>query len=463
MSGSPLRVAVVGAGPAGAYAVEHLLADAPARIEVFERLPTPWGLVRAGVAPDHPDTKAVTGGFGWNAGHPDVRMHLGVEVGRDVSHDELAAHHHAVVYTVGAPEDRRLGVPGEELPGSHAATAFVAWYNGHPDARQLAFDLSGRRAVIVGNGNVALDIARILTKDVDALRATDIADHALEALASSAIDEVVILGRRGAAQAACTYPELLALTQIPGVDVVVEADPLEFDDTARAAAPGARRDYATGLKLDLLGELASRPPGSAPKRIVLRFMASPVELVGDGRVEAVRVARNVLEQDTDGRVSARTTDEVERLESGLVLRSIGYRGRETPGVPFDPAVGRIPNDRGAVVDPASGSPVPGVYAAGWVKRGPTGVIGTNKLCARETVDRILADHAEGRLPTPQGGAAELDALLAARAPGRLGLRHWQALDEHERASGAAQDRPRVKVTDPGEMVRVATAVAAAPR
>jgi ferredoxin--NADP+ reductase len=388
-------------------------------------------------------------------------MHLGVEVGRDLTHDELAALHHAVVYTVGAPEDRRLGIPGEDLPGSHAATAFVAWYNGHPDARHLEFDLSGPRAVVVGNGNVALDVARILTKDVAALRRTDIADHALDALRRSAVEEVVVLGRRGAAQAAFTYPELLALTQLPDVDVVVEADPLEFEDTSRAADPGSRVDYAVGLKLGLLRELAERGPGTAPRRIVLRFMASPVEVVGEGRVEALRVARNELAQDTDGRVSARATDDVQTLDAGLVLRSIGYRGRATPGVPFDEAVGRIPNDHGAVVDGASGSPVPGLYAAGWVKRGPTGVIGTNKRCARETVDRLLADHAGGLLPAPTGGADALDALLRGRVERRLGHRDWQRLDEHERAAGVRDGRPRVKLTDPAEMVRVATAPSAA--
>nr|WP_211241714.1 FAD-dependent oxidoreductase [Patulibacter minatonensis] len=452
-----LRVAVVGAGPAGAYAAERLVERPGVEVELFERLPTPWGLVRAGVAPDHPETKDVTQAFQWTASDRAVRMHLNVEVGRDVSAEDLAAHHHAVIYTVGAPTDRRLGIPGEDLPGSHASTALVAWYNGHPGARDLGIDLSGTRAVVVGNGNVALDVARILTLPVEVLRRTDIADHALDVLGDSAVEEVVVLGRRGAAQAAFTTPELLALSHLPGVDVRVDAEPSELDDGSRATTPGRPPDYAVGLKLDLLRALSVREPTGAPRRIVLRFLASPVELVGDTAVERLRIARNELVQDEDGRVGAQPTDRIDELEAGLVLRSIGYRGEALPGVPFDPTAGRIPNDRGAVVDPATGKTVPGLFTAGWIKRGPTGVIGTNKVCARETVDRLLADHAAGRLPAPRGGRRELDELLRRQVPEALGLDHWRRLDEHERRTGAPQGRPRVKVTEVDEMLRVAHA------
>ncbi|MDO8212562.1 FAD-dependent oxidoreductase [Conexibacter sp. CPCC 206217] len=439
---APLRVAVVGSGPAGFYAAGQLLRALPgAEVEMFDRLPTPWGLVRAGVAPDHPNIKAVTRVFEKTASQPGFRFHGNVTVGRDVSHAELAAHCHAVLYAVGAPADRRLGIPGEELPGSLAATAFVGWYNGHPDYADLDPDLSCRRAVVVGNGNVALDVARMLVLGREALGVTDVADHALELLGRSAVEEVVVLGRRGPAQAAFTDPELEELGALADVDLIVRPEELALDPASAAwldsdaASETARRNVA------LLRELAGRVPQGRRKRIELRFLASPLEIVGDGRVEGVRISRNAL----DAQQRAQPIGWEETLAAGLVLRSVGYRGEPVPGLPFDERRATIANERGRVVDPASGAPVAGAYTAGWIKRGPSGIIGTNKKCAQETVTELLADHAAGLLPTPQAGAQELLDLLHARNPDVVDYAGWELIDAHEREAGAPAGRPRVKV------------------
>ena len=394
--GGKLRVAVVGSGPAGCYAAEELLTIAGADVEIhlFERLPTPWGLVRFGVAPDHPGTKAVTDQFARTASRKGLDLHLNVEVGTHITHDELLAHHHAVIYAVGAPTGRRLGIPGEDLPGCHSAADFVAWYNGHPDFADRSFDLSGERAVIVGNGNVALDIARILTGDVDQLKCTDIADHALEALAQSKITEVVVLGRRGPAQAAFTLPELLGLADADNVDVIVPPGEAQLDPVTAAALESAPPSV-TGLKTEILGEVASRPLTGAATRIVLRFLGSPVAILGDDRVRGLRVARNELVQAGAERLEAHATADVEHLECDLVLASVGYRGTAIPSLPFDDTRGTLFHEGGRVLDRAAGTPVPGVYAAGWIKRGPSGVIGTNKKCAEESVHALVEDFAAG--------------------------------------------------------------------
>ena len=450
----PLRVAIVGSGPAGAYAAGHLLERAAAvEVAMFDRLPTPWGLVRAGVAPDHQGTKRVTRTFEWNASSPGFDFHLNVDVGRDVSNDELLAHHHALVYAVGAPDSRHLGIPGEDLPGSHGATDFVAWYNGHPDHRHSAFDLSGERAVVVGNGNVALDVARILTMDVDRLRRTDIADHALEALAGSAIAEVVVLGRRGPAQAAFTTPELLALTHLPGVAVVVDPAEAEPDALSAAWLESGAASYGARLKARLIREIAANPPRVARRRIVLRLLGSPAAIVGDSRVEGIKVARNEI-VNTDRGLSARPTGETETIDAGLVLRSVGYRGLKVDGVPFDEQRATIMNHGGRVVE-ESGAVVPGVYTTGWIKRGPTGVIGTNKQCALETVQALLEDHASGRLREPREDRAALRGLIAERQPAAIDRHGWAAINAHEVTAGGRAGRPRVKLTDVEEMVRVA--------
>lgn len=447
---SPLRVAIVGSGPAGCYAADELLSRRGLEVEVhlFERLPTPWGLVRFGVAPDHQGTKSVTRQFAGTAGRRGLEFHLNVEVGKHISHEELLAHHHAVIYAVGAPSDRRLGIPGEDLAGSHSATDFVAWYNGHPDFADRSFDLSGERAVIVGNGNVALDVARILASDVETLARTDIADHALAALADSRITEVVVLGRRGPAQAAFTTPELLGLAGGDDFEVIVDPDEvlLEASDPASMAA----------LKVEILRELAGRTPTQTGKRVDLWFLRSPVEVLGSGRVTGLRVGRNQLVPSDTGALQARPTGETQDIECGLVLRSIGYRGTPLPGLPFDDARGSLPNDAdGRVVDPASGAPVAGVYTAGWIKRGPSGVIGTNKKCAANTVQALLDDYTSGRLTAPKENGGALRDLVADRQPLAFDYRGWQAIDRHELATAVQHDRPRIKLVSVPEMLDIA--------
>jgi ferredoxin--NADP+ reductase len=446
---APLRVAIVGSGPSAFYAAETLLGVRGLDVEVhmFERLPTPWGLVRFGVAPDHHPTKAVTANFARTAAKPGFFFHLNVEVGTHITHEELLAHHHAVIYAVGAKSDRRLGVPGEDLTGSHAATDFVAWYNGHPDAADAVFDLSAERAVVVGNGNVALDVARILVSDPDDLARTDIAEHALAALRESKVREVIVVGRRGPAQAAYSTPELLELGHLAGVDVIVSSDGFEVDPATEAAL--AERPWETAAtKLRIAREYAAAAPAGAERRIVLWYLASPVEILGDNRVTGLRIARNELVPGPDGVPVARTTDRTEDLECGLVLRSVGYRGLPVPGVPFDDARGTIPNDGGRVQ--------PGVYTAGWIKRGPSGVIGTNKRCAEETVQALLADHAAGLLTSPVHGAEHLTELLAQRQPDALDAAGWRAIDTHERELGSKAGRPRAKLTSIDAMLAVAS-------
>ncbi|MGW0176959.1 4Fe-4S binding protein [Rhodococcus sp. NPDC003322] len=450
----PFRVAIVGSGPSGFYAARELLALKRSGIEVdmFDRLPTPWGLVRAGVAPDHPETKAVTDLFAEVSRRPGFRMHLNVEVGKHITHAELLEHHHAVIYAVGAPSDRHLGIPGEDLPGSLAATEFVAWYNGHPDYAGREFDLTGTRAVIVGNGNVALDVARLLVVDPDTLAKTDMAQHAVEALRASSIEEVVLLGRRGPAQAAFTNPELLALGYLPGVDIVIDPAELELDDVSAAEVEG---NPAKKLKLDILREYAARPLAGHPKRIVLRFLASPVEVQGADHVTGLLVARNEMVADESGTMRARSTGDTELLETGLVLRSVGYRGVPVPDMPFDEARGTISNVGGRVTEVGTDVPVAGTYTAGWIKRGPSGVIGTNRQCSHDTVALILEDLAADRLNPPKGDRDALVALLADRQPDEVDWAGWKLIDARERELGKAAGRPRVKLLDVGEMVSIA--------
>jgi ferredoxin--NADP+ reductase len=458
-SSSPLRVAVVGSGPAGFYAAAHLLGAAGLTVELdmFDRLPTPWGLVRAGVAPDHPKIKSVSRVFEKTASRPGFRFFGNVEVGRDVTHEELLAHHHAVLYASGSPNDQRLGIPGEDLLGSHAATDFVAWYNGHPDYCDLTFDLSCRCAVVVGNGNVALDVARMLALTREELEATDTADDALEALAISGIEEIVVLGRRGPAQAAYTSPELRELDDLAGADVVVDPADAVLDPVSRALvdAPGA--DPGVKRNVEIVAGYAAQAPRGRGRVIRLRFLASPVEILGHDRVEGVRIVRNELAPDASGVLRAVATDRCETIEAGLVFRSVGYRGAPLPGLPFDERRGVISNTDGRVIDPQTGEPVRGVYVAGWIKRGPTGVIGTNKKCAQDTVDLLLEDLEAGVLDRNVEGGAALDRLVAERQPNAVDYAGWEAIDRHERAAGEPLGRPRVKVTRREELIRIARA------
>ncbi|SNT32803.1 FAD-dependent oxidoreductase [Rhodococcoides kyotonense] len=444
------RVAIVGTGPAAFYAATELAGIRGLEIEMFDRLLTPYGLVRAGVAPDHPGTKAVTDLFRAVAGKKSVRVHLGVDIGSDLSHDDLLAHHDAVLYATGAAGDRTLGIAGENLHGSCSAREFVAWYNGHPDFAHRTFDLSSTRAVVIGNGNVALDVARVLLAPISELEKTDIADHALEALRASAIREVVVVGRRGPSHAAYTGPELLEVIGSPWIDVVVLEDEAVPDAATKAAMDSGTAESTTMLKVVLAQEIAaahsSEEPGGDKKKLVLRFGLSPTEIVGENSVSAIRFARSTTTVHDDGTVTVDATDDEEVFDTTLVLRSVGYRGSAVESVPFDDAAGIIPNRDGRVVDDR-GSTVPGVYVTGWIKRGPTGVIGTNRKCAADTVAAILEDIAGGVLPQPPQGRAELDAMLARKCPDALDFSDWSRIDEAERSAGAQQGRPRIKYVD----------------
>jgi ferredoxin--NADP+ reductase len=438
-----MRIAVIGAGPAGFYASDQLLA-AGFEVDLLDALPTPFGLVRSGVAPDHPNIKAVTRVYEKTAAKPGFRFFGGVVFGEHVSRAELLERYHAVVYAVGTDDDNRLGIPGEDRPRSYSARRFVAWYNGHPDAVDESFDLSPERAVVIGNGNVATDVARMLLLDPDELAVTDVADHAVAPLAEAQVQEVIILGRRGPAQAAFTNPELRELGEMTGVDVQV--DPAEVDVEIPADL-----DKIARRNVEILQGYAQRPPGSAGRRITLKFLRSPVEILGegeDGRCTGIRVSRNRLE---GGRAVPTGGEEV--IGCGLVFRSIGYRGRPLDSIPFDSARGLIRNEGGRVCDEA-GTPHQGEYAVGWIKRGPSGVIGTNKKDAADTVAKVVADAEAGVLDAPRPDAEECAQWLAGRAPEAVTWEGWQAIDEHERAAGEPHGRPRVK------LVRLADLVAA---
>ncbi|MGA2320981.1 MAG: FAD-dependent oxidoreductase [Solirubrobacteraceae bacterium] len=459
---SPIRIAVIGSGPAGFYAAGHLLKDSasPIEVDMLERLPTPWGLVRSGVAPDHPKIKSVTRIYEKTAGHPRFRFFGNITMGLHVSREELLSHYHAIVYATGSPLDRPLGIPGEDLPGSHAATEFIGWYNGHPDYTEMEVDLlSAERAVVIGNGNVALDIARMLVLAPSELAGTDTADHALDVLAESRVSEVVVVGRRGPAQAAFTNPELLELGELAEAEVVV--DRAELERALAVPDPGAGANITSRRNVEILRSYAERAPSGRRKRIVLRFLLSPRALLPEehGRLGAIEMVRNELVPAAGGGLRAKPGEERETIAAGLLFRAIGYRGIPLPGVPFDEEAGVIPNEAGRVLEPASGAPLPGEYVVGWIKRGPSGVIGTNKKDAQETVDAILADLQGGKRPLePDSPDAEtVESMLRACQPDLVSYAGWSEIDRHERARGEAAGRPRVKLTRIEEMLQIAAA------
>lgn len=450
---TPLRVAVVGSGPAAFYAAGQLLASEEPRVEVdmIERLPTPWGLVRLGVAPDHPNLKTVSRAFERIAQRHGFRFLGNVEVGRDVTHAELVSLYDAVVYAVGSQTDRRLEIPGEDLPGSWAATELVAWYNGHPDFQDLVFDLSVERAVVVGNGNVALDVARMLALTREELAPTDTTDGAIEAISESGLREIVVLGRRGPVQASWTSTELQEMGELAGADIVVDPAELELDPASEADLVDASN--LVRRNVEILRGFAARKAEGKPRSVRLRFTVSPVAILGEERVEGIGIVRNRLEADASGRVRAVATDEREVIPCGIVFRSVGYHGVALPDTPFDEATGTMPNTGGRVLD-ERGNAIPGVYCAGWIKRGPTGVIGTNKKDATETVDLLLEDARAGRLPGAQA-PGPVDDLLAERGVDVVLHDGWEAIDSLERARGEVQGRPRVKLATWDELLGAA--------
>ena len=451
----PLRVAIIGSGPSGFYAAEHLLShdDLNVQVEMFDRLPTPFGLVRAGVAPDHPKIKSVTRVFDKVATNPEFRFRGNVEFGRNIEHEDLLEYFNAVIYCVGARSDRRLGIAREYLPGSHGASDFVGWYNASPDQRNLTFDFSGERVVVVGNGNVAMDVARVLMLPPEELAATDIGGHALRALSANKVREVTILGRRGPAQAAFTYRELRELAERDDIDVIVDPadmqlDPHSLHDTSHSADRG--RDQV----LDLLRELSERGDRGHDRRIVFRFLVSPVEIVGTNRVEGVDVVHNDLYRGNNGELRARATDRHEIVPADIVFRAIGYQGVALPGVPFDPITSTIPNDRGRVIDSLTGQPREGEYVAGWIKRGPNGIIGTNKPDAQETGEMLVEDLRAGRMRKEVLSPEVFNRFLSQRQGEVVSFDDWKFLDSREVAKGEELGRPRLKFARVENMLRV---------
>ncbi|ORV93100.1 FAD-dependent oxidoreductase [Mycolicibacterium iranicum] len=450
----PYYVAIVGSGPSGYFAAASLLkaggpdAERDVRIDMLEMLPTPWGLVRSGVAPDHPKIKSISAQFDKISGDPRFRFFGNLVVGDHVHPSELAERYDAVIYAIGAQSDRSLGIPGEDLPGSVAAVDFVGWYNAHPHFEEMAPDVSGGRAVVVGNGNVAIDVARILVSDPDILGETDIADHALQSLHARGVEEVLIIGRRGPLQAPFTTLELRELGDLEALgDVDVIVDPEDLADITEEDLETAGKTVRNNIKV--LRGYADTAPKGAKRRIVFRFRTSPIEIKGDSRVESIVLGRNELISGPDGRVSAKDTGEREEVPAQLVVRAVGYRGLPTPGLPFDERAGTIPHVDGKIEGSRN------EYVVGWIKRGPTGVIGSNKKDSADTVETLLADLATAELADL--GSDQPDTVqgwLLERQPKLVTNDHWKLIDEHERTAGQGSGRPRVKLTSVAELLRI---------
>lgn len=454
---NPLRVAIVGAGPAGFYAAERLFKekDLSVQVDMFERLPVPFGLVRFGVAPDHPKIKSVTKVFDRIAKKPGFRFFGHVDVGKDISVEELKQYYHQIIFTIGAPTDRNLPVPGVEFTGNYPATEFVAWYNGHPDYRNYQFDLTKERAAVVGIGNVALDVARILVRDTEELAKTDIADYALDALRESNIKEVYVLGRRGPAQAAFTPPEAKELLELKGVDTLVLPEEAKLDPLSQESMATADRGVVRNV--EIIQQMAQNKPTGQPRKLMIRFLVSPVEIFGNDKEEVVgmKLVKNELYKTESGTLRPKATDKFEEMPIDLVFRSVGYRGVPVPGVPFNDRWGVIMNQEGRVIEVDSGQQVIGEYTAGWIKRGPSGVIGTNKPDAVETVVHMLEDlQADKVLHPAHPEAAAAEAFIAKKQPRFVTYDDWLKIDEIEVARGKEQGRPRVKFTDVKEMLAV---------
>ncbi len=452
---TPLRVAIIGAGPAGFYAAEHLFKqNKTIEVDMYDRLPTPYGLVRAGVAPDHQKIKSVTKVFDKVASRPQFRFFGNVELGKHITVAELRRFYHQIVYTTGAQTDRQLGIPGEDLLGSHPATEFVAWYNGHPDYRDLQFDLSQERAAVIGVGNVAVDVARILCRTPEELMKTDIADYALEALRHSRIKEVYMLGRRGPAQTAFTLPEVKELGEMADADALAISAEVALDELSQASLADSA-DRGTVRKIEVLQEYARRQPSGKSRRLMFRFLVSPVALTGDAnnQIVAMKIVKNKLVRSDSGTLQAKAIDEFEELPVGLVFRSIGYKGVPLPGVPFHDKWGVILNQEGRVIDAETKQPVVGEYTAGWIKRGPSGVIGTNKPDAVETADHMMSDLTNGAVLNPEeSDKTAVENFLRSRQSHIFSYDDWLKLNALEETRGAEQGRPRLKFTRVADMI-----------
>ncbi len=453
---NPLRVAVIGAGPTGFYTADHLFKQEELVVDVdlFDRLPTPFGLVRLGVAPDHQKIKSVTKAYDRIADNPRFRFFGYVEYGKDVFREDLEKYYHQIVFTTGAQTDRRLNIPGIDLKGSHPATEFVAWYNGHPDFRDCQFDLSQEHAAVIGVGNVAVDVARILSLTEAELRATDIADYALEALSKSKVKEVHIIGRRGPAQAKFTNPELREMGNLADSDLIILPEEVELDELSQEALEKSQ-DRATLSKVRMLQEFAGHKPAGKARRLTIRFLLSPTELIGDksGQVVKMKLVQNELYATEAGTLRPRATDRYEELPVGLVFRSIGYQGVPLPGVPFNDSWDVILNEKGRVLNPDTQKHLLGLYTAGWIKRGPTGVIGTNKPDAGETVGCMLEDLQAGKTLAPEYPEPEKAlAMIRARQPRFVSYDDWRQIDALEVARGEMEGRPRVKFTSVEEIM-----------
>ncbi len=451
----PLRIAIIGSGPAGFYAADHLLKkqDLTVTVDMYDRLPTPYGLVRFGVAPDHEKIKNVTRVFDKVAAKDAFRFFGNVDIGEHVTLDDLKQYYHQICFSTRAQTDKQMGIPGEDLAGSHAATEFVAWYNGHPDFRDCEFDLTSERVAVVGVGNVAVDVARILCRTTEELATTDIADYALEALRSSKVKEVYMLGRRGPAQAAFTNVEVRELGEMPGADIAVLPEEARLDALSQKHLDAAD-DRTLNKKVEIIQSFLDQPVQNKPRKLTIRFLVSPVELIGnaDGRVSAMRLVKNALHETEDGSIRPQATEQVEELPVDMVFRSVGYRGVPIPNLPFHDKWATVPNDKGRVTT-MENKPVRGMYVTGWIKRGPTGIIGTNKPDAAETVKTLLADAGAGAVLDPTAtDQASIETLVRERQPEMVSYSDWLRLNDLETQKGTSQGRPRVKFTEVGEML-----------
>ena len=451
------KIAVIGSGPAGFYAAGELFRQQSwdIKVDMFERLPTPFGLVRGGVAPDHQKIKSVTKIYSRIAENENFRFFGNVEFGRDIEQSDLLEHYDAVIYTVGSPADRALGIPGEDLSGSHSATEFVAWYNGHPDFREHKFDLSVKYAFVIGMGNVALDVARILAKNPEELAETDITDYALKALRKSQLEDIWLVGRRGPLQAAFSPVELREFLELPEADVVIEENALELDaESQHILETISGKD--TKKNIEILKQMSAMAASGKKRKVHFLFLASPLEISGDGKVEKIRMVRNQLVKKEDGSLRPQATDKIVEEDAGLVFRSIGYHGKPLADLPFDQKSGTIPNECGQVKDPENGNLLRNrEYVAGWIKRGPSGVIGTNKQDAVETVHRMLETFLKEKMESGKNVSnPDIVLLLEKRKVEFVSFADWKLLDAHEIEAGQKQGRPRVKLTSTAEMLEI---------